>query len=187
MQAQEMYAITLLSEPKDQQNLTLGVNYFQRAAGHGLISAQLLLASLLWQGQMIKQNRPRSAQYFKLAANQGSIEGQLEYALCLLRGDGVSIAHQECQHCLRQAVEQSDVGAQMRLGICLLCDRFDRFEFEQARELFDLASVSNRFGQILGDSLCQSDCELITPSEFSSNGSAVAHSRFLIHERYSIM
>jgi hypothetical protein len=143
----------------------------RQAAEQGLISAQLRFATLLRQGRVIEQNLPLSAHYFKFAADQGSLEGQLEYAICLVRGNGISINHRESEYYLRQAVQQGDMRAQMRLGICLLSGLFGRFDFDEARALFDLASISNPFGQFLRDSLCQSDYELITLSEFSSNGS----------------
>jgi hypothetical protein len=48
---------------------------------------------------------------------------------------------------------------------------FGRFNLDEARGLFDLASVSNRFAQVLRDLLCQSNYELVTLSELSVKGS----------------
>jgi TPR repeat protein len=152
----------------------LGVQYMRRAAVNGSISAQLCFATLLRHGRAIKHDLPHSTHYFKLASDQISIEGQFRYAICLLCGDGVSIDHPECENYFSQAVKQGDMRAQMRLGICLLWGMFGRFEFDKARALLDLASVSNRFAQVLRDSLCQSDCELVAPLEFSSKGSIFA-------------
>jgi hypothetical protein len=169
--AQEKYAMALLSELKDQANIELSVEYLRRAADQGLTSAQLHFEILLRQGRVIEQDLPRSARSFKIAADQDSVEGQFQYAICLLRGDGVSIDHQASEHYLRQAVQQGDVRAQIRLGICLLSGVFGRFDFDESRRLFDLASSSNRFAQFVRNSLCQFDYELITSSDFSSNGS----------------
>jgi hypothetical protein len=58
----------------------------------------------------------------------------------------------------------------MRLGICLMSGVFGRFDFKEARKLFDLASRSHRFAFILRDSLSNVDCKLMNPSDFSSNG-----------------
>jgi hypothetical protein len=176
-----------LSELKDQEYIDLGVKSLRRAADQGSISAQLRFATLLRQGRMISQDLSLSAHYFKLPANQGSIEGQLEYAICLLRGAGVSIDRQECESYLRQAVKQGDMRAQMRLGICLLCGMFGRFDFNEARALFNLASVSNRFAQVLRDSLCQSDYELITVSEFLSKGRLFSILRSSSNESISLI
>jgi hypothetical protein len=168
--AEAIFANILLSEQKDQRNTDLGVEYLRRAADHGLVSAQLRFAILLRQGRLIEPDLGQSAYYFKLAADQGSIEGKLEYAACLLHGDGVSIDYRKCENYLRQSAEQGDVRGQMRLGICLLSGLLGKFEFNEARALFDLASVSNQFAKYLRDSLSQSDFEIITRSEFSSKG-----------------
>jgi TPR repeat protein len=133
----------LLFDLKDQVNAELGLEYLRQAADNRLICAHLHFATRLRQGRVIKQDLSRSAHDFKFAADQGSREGQFEYAICLLYGDGASIDHRECENYFREAVKRGDMRAQMRLGICLWCGMFGRFEFDEARALFDLASISN--------------------------------------------
>jgi TPR repeat protein len=69
--------------------------------------------------------------------------------ICL--GDGVSVDHQESEPHFRQAVELGDVRAQMRLGICLLSSMFGRFDFDESRRLFDLASISCQFDRFVSN------------------------------------
>jgi hypothetical protein len=82
-----------------------------------------------------------------------------------------TIQPRESEHYFRLAVAQCDLRAQMRLGIGLLTGLFGRFDFVEARKMFELASESEhnltRFAIVLRDLLSNSDCELLRGSDFS--------------------
>jgi hypothetical protein len=59
----------------------------------------------------------------------------------------------------------------MRLGIYLISGVLGRFDFEDARELFDGASHSNQFARVRRHSLNESGCVLVDSFEFLSQGS----------------
>jgi TPR repeat protein len=153
-----------------EANVQVGIENLRRVADQNILSAQLRCATLFRRGLYIQQNLSLSARYFKTAADRGSIEGQLEYADFLIRGDGISKDFGECEKYVRLAVDQGSVQGRMRLGIYLMSDVFGRFDFKEARELFDLASRSLRFAVVLRDSLSNLDCELMNLSDFSSKG-----------------
>jgi TPR repeat protein len=182
-QAQHISAKSMLAGNDIQKDKEKGIEYLRCAADQGLTSAQLDFASLLWQGSVIERDDIRSAHYLKLAADQGSIEGQIEYADWLFRGDGMSdiVQCRESERHLRMSVAQSVSKAQMRLGIALLSGLFGRFDFLEARRLFEQASKSEkssgRFASVLLDSLLMPDCELKSALTFSANGNIFAFLR----------
>jgi TPR repeat protein len=158
-------------------NKSLAAHYFKSSANQGFISGQLHFATLLREGKVIKKNITISVHYFKPATDQGSIESQIEYAEWILRGDGVpgTVPRRESEYYFRMAVAQGDYRALMRLGIGLLSGLFGRFDFIEARKLFELASRSEHalahFAVLLRDSLSLPDCDITHASDFLSIGS----------------
>jgi TPR repeat protein len=187
---QLIYGKCLLNGIYVKKNEYLGVEFLRRAADQGLISAQLYLGTLLRDGHVIERNVNLSAYYFKLAADQGSIEGQLQYAAFILRDDGVSgrVERDESERYLRMAVAQGDSMAQMRLGIALLSGLYGRFDFLEARHLFEIVSKStsqpslSRLAIVLRDSLSMSNYTLMSISDFFATGSVFSFLRSSIEE-----
>jgi hypothetical protein len=142
----------------------------QQAADQGFVQAQLACGILFRQGRLVERNAAVSAGYFKAAADQGSIEGALEYSNFLIRGDGIEKDIQESERYLRFGISKGDVRCQMRLGIYLISGVLGRFDFEEARKLFDCASHSNRFACVLRNSLNEFKSELVNSFEFLSQG-----------------
>jgi hypothetical protein len=170
-----VYAHCLLSGIGIEANM-------RRAADQGFLSAQLRCATLFRQGLYIERNLLLSTDYLKAAADQGSTEAQIEFASFLVWGDGIPKDVRESERYLRLAVDERNEKGQMRLGIYLMSGVFGRFDFDESRQLFSQASRSHRFAVILRDSLSNFDCELKSPSDFSSNGNIFSILRSSIDE-----
>jgi hypothetical protein len=141
----------------------------------------------------MERNTTLSAHYFKLATDQDSIEGQIEYAECILRGDGVpgTIPRCESKYYFRMAVAQDNCRAHMRLGLGLLSGFFGRFDFIEARKLFELASRSEhswtQFAILLRDALSLSDCDIAHATDGLSIGNIFSILRSSFDESIPLM
>jgi TPR repeat protein len=175
-QAQFNYGFLLYHGDGILMNKSLAAHYYKLSADQGDAQAQLNYGFLLYHGDGILMNKSLAAHYYKLSADQGSIQGQIEYAEWILHGDGVHaiVARRESESYFRMGVAQGDWRAQMRLGIGLLSGLFGRFDFIEARKLFEFASRSEhsltQFAILLRDSLSLSDGDITNATDYLSTG-----------------
>jgi hypothetical protein len=95
---------------------------------------------------------------------------EVEYAECLLKGDGVEADVELGRKYLRRGVA-GKVEEQVKAGIRFLTGDLGRFDFEEAKSLFEEASASNRFAGVLRDSLSLSRVDLVSGVDLSENES----------------
>ena len=98
-------------------NYTEAALWLGPAAGQGVVEAQLLLASMYYQGLGLPQDYAQAVAWFAKAAEQGNAEAQTNLGYVYDKGIGVDQDYKQAVSWYRRAAEQGYAYAQFDLGM----------------------------------------------------------------------
>jgi uncharacterized protein len=92
------------------------VDQLKKEAGHGIATAQYLLAGAFFNGNGVTRNVVEGAEWLHKAAQQGHVPAQCDLGVMYQKGVGVEQSYKDSLKWYHAAAEQGDTVAQHNLG-----------------------------------------------------------------------
>jgi len=97
-----------------------GIEWLRKAAEQGHDRAQVALATLYWDGDVVGKDFDEALKWYRKAADKGNAAAEFCLGHCYAEGEGVAKDKEEAVKWYTKSAERANADAQLALGSCLI-------------------------------------------------------------------